>query len=265
MLTNTEAVYSPALDFGSRLRRRWTAARAVAPMPGGAEEFLLSISFDDVPDSAATLGAETLAEAGVSASWYVASGLLGKTGPSGRILDAARVRELAADGHEIALHGHGHGNLGLLGVTDAVFDIRRNINELSGILGRPPSKHFAYPYGETSVALKRALRSEICSARGIRPRVNGAGQDRLQLGAFELGPDPATCSRAEAAMAQAARLGGWVILFTHDVAPEPSRYGVTPQVLTHLVEHARALGARILPVGEAYRQLPEQQAVAARV
>ncbi|MFB9223206.1 polysaccharide deacetylase family protein [Paracoccus cavernae] len=261
MLKNTESVYVPALDFGARLRRRWTAARTVAPLRRGTNEFLLSVSFDDVPDSAATLGAAVLAAQGVSASWYVASGLLRKDSPSGRILDAARIRELAAGGHEIALHGHSHANLALQSTTDAVFDIRRNINELSDILGRSPSKHFAYPYGETSVALKRALRGEVASARGIRAQSNGEGQDRLQLGAYELSPDPATCSRAEAAMAQAARHGGWVVLFTHDVAHEPSPYGVTPQVLAQLLERARSLGARIMPVGEAFLTLAGQPAV----
>ncbi len=233
-----------------RLRRRWTVWRKVAPLGPMPPGFFLSIGFDDVPDSAATRGAEVLAQQGCRASWYVATGLLGGDSVSGRILDGARLRELDLAGHEIALHGHRHINMAALPLPDIAADIARNREILAQILGHGPSPHLAYPFGEVTPGLKAQLVADVVSARGIAPRINRAGSDRMQLGAFDLRPEEWRIARAMGAMREAASRGGWVILFAHDVQPDPSPYGITPQVLRDLLQAARGLGAEILPVGE---------------
>lgn len=251
----TAESYQPSFGWRAKVTRQWTARRVVAPLGAVGQGFTLSLSFDDVPDSAATRGAEVLAEAGVTASWYVATGLLGEESPSGRVLDAARVRELAGAGHEIALHGHAHHDLSRLRISEARADLARNRAELSDILGHAPSAHLAYPYGETTLALKRDLQAEVLSARGLLARPVRTGSDRMQLAAFDLRPDPAYLARASGAIERAAQQGGWLVLFTHDVAPDPSAYGVTPQILRDLIGQAQSLGAQILPVGQAFAQI----------
>lgn len=251
-MQESRKVYASSAGVWAKVRRRWTALRTADPIRMAERRFLLTMTFDDVPDSAATIGAEILAERGMRASWYVATGLLGRDSPSGRVLDAARVRELDAAGHEIALHGHGHFNLDRCSGTEALADIARNRAELADILGHPPAPHLAYPYGETNPALKRALCDQVRTARGVRAGINRSGADRLQLCAFDLRPDPWRLQLAEAALAEAARGGGWVILFTHDVAPDPSRYGIAPDTLRHLLARAADLGAEVCTMAEGH-------------
>jgi len=239
-----------------RLARRVTGLIRVAPLMRSSRDFHLSVAFDDCPDSACTHGVDLLDRLDARATFYVASGLLGQDSASGRIATAPRLRALQDAGHEIALHGHGHHDLSRLSVAQAVSDIERNVKELRDCLGAPPSPHFAYPYGETTLPLKRALAPILATARGVRSGVNRGAADRMQLFACDLGRHrPTHMSDARARMKQAAKTGGWVILFTHDVRETPSRFGVTPQDLDLLVRQALALGAILRPVGEVWSDL----------
>ena len=47
---------------------------------------------------------------------------------------------------------------------------------------------------------------------------------------------------------------GRLIFAIHDVAENPSSYGVTPEFFTEVVEYAASSGALILPVAEAARK-----------
>lgn len=250
----TEA-YELSRGVLQRAARRWTAGRVVAPLGLETRGFVLSVCFDDAPVSAVTRGAGIMAEAGARATYYIATGLLGQDGVSGRIAGAADVRRLAEGGHEVALHGHGHEDMSRMSPEAALDDIARNRAELAEILGEAPSGHFAYPFGATSVPVKKTLADKVLTARGVLAGINGPQGDRVQLSAYDLRPEAGRSARAEAAMCRAAKAGGWVILFTHDVAAEPSAYGVTPEALTGLLGRARALGAEILPVGVAWERM----------
>lgn len=256
--------YEPARGLRDRLARKCTALYPVAPLGRHMQDLVLSVAFDDAPLSAATRGADLLARHGARGSYYVATGLLRTTGVSGRILGPGDIRALAASGHEIALHGHAHIDMRRAAPATALADIARNRDTLGQILGTPPSPHFAYPYGETTLSLKRQLIGDIASARGVRGGVNGRWTDGMQLAAFDLRPEVATVTRALLALTRARRHGGWVIVFTHDVAPDPSPYGVSPAALDSLLAGAARLGARILPVGAAWARLAGPVRAAAR-
>ena len=207
-MPNADA-YAPPSGLRHRLARKWTALRVASPLRCEMPEPVLSVCFDDAPLSAATRGADILARHDLAATYYIATGLLGASGISGAICGAGDLRHLAGGGHEIALHGHAHGDMSRISPAEALADIRRNREILEQILGAAPSPHLAYPYGVTTVAL----------------------------------------------ISRAARLGGWVIVFTHDVAPEPSPYGIAPATLDALLRQARELGVRIMPVGAAWGHL----------
>lgn len=251
----TDEPYRPPSGLFSRLDRLWTACNIVAPIGRSPRGFLLSITFDDVPVSAASHGAAIVEEAGARATYYIATGLLGQDTPGGRIVSAAMIGSLAAAGHEIGLHGHGHLDAQRLPIPEVLADLSRNRQQLSQILGQPPSPHFAYPYGTLSLGLKRSLRDHVATARGVRAGVNRGRSDLMQLAAADLRRDPETLMRAAALIEQAARVGGWLILLTHDVRPDPGEFGVTPSVLRNLLDHAQGLGARIVTVGQGHQLL----------
>ncbi|MBN2758900.1 MAG: polysaccharide deacetylase family protein [Rhodobacteraceae bacterium] len=243
-------------SLSRRVARRVTGMVRVAPLRRMEAGFHLSIALDDCPDSACTRGVEVLDAHGLRATFYIATGLLGQDGVSGPITTAQRIRALAAEGHEIALHTHDHADLTGLSVADALADIQHNISYLQDILGANPSPHFAYPYGETTLTLKRALLGHVASARGVRAGINRIFADRMQLFACDLGSHrPDYLAAARRLMQSASISGGWVVLFTHDVQPNPSPYGVTPQVLDSLVKEAIALGATPAPIGETWSRL----------
>ena len=52
-----------------------------------------------------------------------------------------------------------------------------------------------------------------------------------------------------------AKRKSWLIFYTHDVRPEPSRYGCTPELLEAAVSSAVHSGSRILTVREALAEV----------
>lgn len=48
---------------------------------------------------------------------------------------------------------------------------------------------------------------------------------------------------------------GWLVFFTHDIAPRPTPYGCTPETFEHLVRYAVEKGCTVLPVDKALDRL----------
>src|SRR5262245_28818589 len=67
-------------------------------------EPLLSLTFDDVPDSAYCNGAAILQERGIRGTFYVAAGTCGTRDTDWRVIERDQVRALHAEGHEIGCH-----------------------------------------------------------------------------------------------------------------------------------------------------------------
>jgi peptidoglycan/xylan/chitin deacetylase (PgdA/CDA1 family) len=226
---------------------QWQVAQPIRALTGGP---VLSVTFDDFPKSAAVLGARVVEAAGGRATFYACSDYAGQTTNTGVQYDIADLMRLHFTGHEIGGHSSTHRDLGRLSPEEASKDIADNVDRLTR-MGVPGTiRHIAYPYGETSVGLKRAIRGSYATARGVLQGINGRGTDSLQLRAVTLMAQDWTLRRAEAQIDAAIDTGGWIILFTHDVSETPSPYGVTPQALDALIRRAQRGGARLLPVGQ---------------
>lgn len=220
------------------------------PMETTPERPVVSFTFDDFPRSAASAGAQILEAHGGRGTFYACTGLSGTCNHSGELFLPEDLVRLARAGHEIGAHSDAHGDMGVADPVRSVADIRDNIERLKAMGVTQAIRSFAYPYGETDMALKFRLKSEFATARGVLPGINRRGSDLMQLRAAALAPAPAAIDRARRMISDAVSHGGWVVLFTHDVREDHSPYGVSPAALEVLVRHARDLGARILPVGE---------------
>jgi peptidoglycan/xylan/chitin deacetylase (PgdA/CDA1 family) len=207
----------------------------------------LSVSFDDAPASAVERGAQILTEAGVRGTFYLSADFAGQKGPFGRFFAPGDVAALSRAGHEIGCHTRSHLDAAQASVGAVLLECDANAEALYRF-GAPAPVSFAYPYGETSMSLKRRLSDRFSSARGIMPGVNAGWIDRMHLRACRLAPSSngPPCGRW---LRAAQRTRGWVIVFTHDVCGRPTKWGATPDCLKRLLDAAMELDLMIEPVG----------------
>jgi peptidoglycan/xylan/chitin deacetylase (PgdA/CDA1 family) len=243
--------YEPARGLKAKLARRATQWRAAAPVWVWPDRPTLSISFDDFPKSAAHNGMPVLAAHGARATYYACAGLMGQDSPFGPMYGPEEFRAVIAAGHEIACHTNTHLDCARASDATVEAECEANAQGLAALGLNSPLAHVAYPYGETRPSLKRVLANRFATARGIMPGLNVARVDRMQLRALPFyGPDADRDVLPWLARAKALR--AWLIVLTHDVADEPSRFGCSPGALDRLLAQAAALGFAVAPVGEAY-------------
>src|SRR5207249_2808421 len=78
------------------------------PFTISTPEPIVSFTFDDFPRSALLVGGAILKQFGLRGTYYAAFGLIGTTGPSGRIFELEDVQPLLDQGHEIGCHTFDH-------------------------------------------------------------------------------------------------------------------------------------------------------------
>lgn len=248
------ADYQPDRSLPAKLRRRltkWQTAKKLDPMAAS----IVTFSFDDFPKSAADTGAEIMDMYGAPAIYYACSGLAGGCTLTGEQYTDEDLIPLIQAGHEIGSHTHTHLDCARAPIEHVLGDIDRNLSELKQMGVTDSIQHFAYPYGETSLALKKKLTGRFTTCRGILPGYNTRSGDAMQLSAMELTPDDATTARAIDAIETARRKPGWLHIFTHDVSNSPSPFGTRPASLKAVLEAARVADLQILTPGQVYQTL----------
>lgn len=222
---------------------RWVRAHGSAPVA--------SITFDDFPKSAWTVGGAILAEYGAKGAYYTAGRFCGLHEDGIDYFDEEDLQAVRAAGHEIACHSFSHQKAPRVGSSALVADAERNAAFLRERLGDLPLASYAYPYGEVSPRSKALLGGRFASARGIRKGVNGRTIDLAQLRAIPLEHRRWRPDEIDAAVAAARETNGWVIFFTHDIAEAPSPYGATPAMLRYTMDRLAEAGVEVLPVRHA--------------
>lgn len=249
--------YSPPRHVAAKIKRRLTQWRTAAPLPATPGRAAISFTFDDFPVSAAQHGADILETFDARGCFYAATGLAGTTGPSGKLFDERHVFDLSGRGHEIGAHTVSHLDCAVANKGRVLNEISHNLDQLKAMGAQGPIRQFAYPYGETDNALKSALISRFDGARGILHGINRKGADAMQLHAIELDQDATSLQRANAAIENVARNGGWLIFFTHDVSARPSPWGVTIDAFRQIVRQARDSGADLLTPSQSFDRIAE--------
>ncbi|MFZ4122205.1 MAG: polysaccharide deacetylase family protein [Caulobacterales bacterium] len=245
-MTREPQPYQPDRSAKAKLTRRLTQWRAAAPAWIAPGTPALSITFDDFPASAVDQAAPILERAGVQATYYACGRFVDAPTPFGHGYTQDHLANLKEAGHEIACHTFSH--LDCAQTTPAVVEGECVHNSQSlAALGVETPSNFAFPYGETTFATKRLLAPRFVTGRGIMPGVNVGRIDRLQLRSAPLFGQ--TADRACAKWLTLARQsGGWLTVFTHDVAANPSPWGVTPDALARFLDEALRQGFHVAPV-----------------
>jgi peptidoglycan/xylan/chitin deacetylase (PgdA/CDA1 family) len=225
-----------------------TQAKPARPAKLAFEEPILSVCFDDFPHSALE-GARLLETYGGRGTFYASAGLSRIDGPSGKGFEASDLTRLAKAGHEVGCHTYSHRDCARVETFETLLDLAKNRDALAAMGHEEALTTLAYPYGETSTELKAVLPPRIRAARGVSPGLNVGRADLLQLRAFGLFGDG--LRQARVALPHAAKRRAWMIVFTHDVADNPSPWGTSSADLDAFLNQARAFGFALLPVSKA--------------
>lgn len=212
---------------------------------------LLSITFDDFPRSAGVEGGRVLEAHGVRGTFYVASGLLDRRSDVWTVAGADAIVDLAARGHEMALHGHAHLPAPAMRPSAFAADLAANRAALRRLLPGATHESYAYPYGLCGLAQKRWLSRSVRASRSVMAGINRGRIDLDFLRAVEISERSLRAIPMEGWLDRLAQEGGWLILFTHDVCDTPSPYGTTTRALEAAVTGALGRGIDIMPVRQA--------------
>jgi peptidoglycan/xylan/chitin deacetylase (PgdA/CDA1 family) len=234
--------------IGARVSRAATQllARKTADLTGKPP--IVSFTFDDFPQSALEVGGQILEDNGVRGTYYACFGLAETDSPGGRIGNQRDLAHCAERGHELGCHTFSHVMPQSQSKGELERDIRRN-QDTARALGQR-MLNFAYPFGVTNLASKRACGGLYRSARTVEWGVNRGRSDLRLLKSVTLYSRVGTdvCERY---IEEAVRTPGWLIFCTHDVAADASPYGCTHGEFERIVKSACRAGVQVLPVNQA--------------
>lgn len=239
MLSSISAL--AARQIGGFLRTRPASVR----WPGG----VASVTFDDFPRSALTVGGDILERHGGRGTYYATMGYAGTENHLGPMFEIADLAVAHRAGHEIACHTNSHLMCRYATPAAIAADIAANTQAIIAALddnGAAPVS-FAYPHGAISLTAKSALGKRFATCRGTGEGINVGAVDLADLRVVTLWAPRYDEAALRRRIDEAHARNGWVILYTHDVAERPSEYGCTPAQLEAVVGYA-AQRMRVLPV-----------------
>jgi peptidoglycan/xylan/chitin deacetylase (PgdA/CDA1 family) len=244
------------MDFRSQLgsvRRQFLGSLYSRRVPLGDGGPIVTFSFDDFPRSAYTVGGTVLKNFGARGTYYAAVGLMDASNELGEQFRRADLDALVDDEHELASHTFSH--ISSRSVSDLLFveEVDRGRKAIQEVTGQTDSGNFAFPFGEFTLGARKMLSSRLRSCRSIWGGLNGPEIDLSLLRANSLYGDNAEA--AKQLILQNGKRKSWLIFYTHDVRPNPSRFGCTPSLLESVVSFASHSGARILTVAEVLAEI----------
>jgi peptidoglycan/xylan/chitin deacetylase (PgdA/CDA1 family) len=211
---------------------------------------IVTFTFDDFPRSALTVGGSILESFAVRATYYVSMGLMDAENPLGPQFSREDLHSLVERGHEVAIHGFDHLSAWKTPVEEFIADVSRCRTILHECFPVGASSNFAYPYGHTTLSVKRRLGPRMTSSRGVIEGFNGPEVDLNLLRANLLCGDVDQFERARQLINENAARNSWLIFFSHDVEDDPSPYGCTPALLRQTVRFAVEQGSSVLTIAD---------------
>jgi peptidoglycan/xylan/chitin deacetylase (PgdA/CDA1 family) len=238
----------------ARVSNRLARHLHIAPLRLQGKSPMVSFTFDDVPKSAATVGAPILEEYEARGTFYIAGGLVDQWSGDWEGIGADGIVGLHRSGHELACHTFSHLRTTDLNSAAMAAEIENNRRYLLTLDPSIRIENFAYPYGLGSVSRKRQLGEAFRSSRGILPGINSGIVDLQFLRANPLIEQHIDADGIDRAFDEATARNGWLIFYSHDVATTPSPYGCSPSLLHHALEAASRRKIPILSIAEALRR-----------
>lgn len=218
-----------------------------------------TITFDDFPRTAWTVGGRILESHGVRGTYFVSAAFAPERlqeAPAFGITEGVtyyEIDDLAAahdNGHEIGCHSFGHVRAPMLTNADLIASVERNAEFVRRCLGDVVMTSFAFPQGAANVRTKRLLSKRFAVCRGTWPGINSGLFDLslLRTTALDRQFDEARFSDV---IRKAKASNAWIVIYTHDIDDKPSPWGCTPRHLGSVVEQLLKHGIEVLPLKNA--------------
>lgn len=238
------------MSEGFTQRVKGAVARRVAmnPVRAKLDRPVASLTFDDVPASAARVGATILEKNNVLGTYYMCGGHTG--GRFEGLVQQTRddIVSLRQAGHEIGCHSFTHADVTHLSLQDRDAERLQNQAYFAALAPETDLVSFAYPYGQVSVGAKGYYAKRFFTARGVMPGINSGIVDFAELRAISLTHKGFDLEAVRALIARAVAHSGWLVFFTHDVDVSPTPYGCRPEELQAVIDLLREARIDILPV-----------------
>ena len=217
---------------------------------------VVSFTFDDAPRSAFRTGGDILKEFGAPSTYFVSLGLLGAETEVGKIGSVDDLVDAVQSGDELGCHTFDHCDAWDISPTSFLASVERNRDALQRIVPGAQFKTFAYPKSGATLAVKPALSRRFECCRGGGQTFNTGRADLNLLNACFLDNWMKVDIDFMKRLIDAnAAQKGWLIIATHDVARESTRFGCTPNFLRAVAAHAKRSGASLLTVAQARKAL----------
>jgi len=246
-------IYRPRTNIKSKLERRASRLLNKRMIKPALTRPIISISFDDCPQTALLNAAPMLEENNWRGTFYMAMGLCGTTNHLGLHMTEDDVKAAHKNGHEIANHTFSHIDGQQTSQSNFLADIDKNQAALDA-LNLPLSQNFAYPYGCVSPKLKSRIAKKFKIVRGVHNPAQSSEQtshiDTALLPSMRIYSGDAV----EAILRKIEHIKKhpqWLTLFTHDVRDTPSDYGCTPNDMARIIDAIKESGAIVLPLIDA--------------
>jgi peptidoglycan/xylan/chitin deacetylase (PgdA/CDA1 family) len=245
------------------MRRLSEKYRRVSTDSFGRRDFRLasdvpyvSFTFDDFPRSALTEGGRILGRHGIRGTYFLSMQLLGGPSPSGPIASSDDVKRLIAEGHELGCHTYEHLDGRHSSAEAFERSIQANRAALEGLAPGVGFGVFAYPLDGPTLSIKRAVGRHFVSCRGGGQTFNAGLVDLNLLKAYFLDwRNRASLDSVRRVIERNAAERGWLILATHDVADNPSKYGCETDYFEDVVRLCVESGARVVPMTKACEEI----------
>ncbi|MGH7011843.1 MAG: polysaccharide deacetylase family protein, partial [Caulobacteraceae bacterium] len=209
------------IDLARTLRRGVTRRLPIKFARARGESAVASITFDDFPRSAWTLGGPILERFGAKATYYAAGRFCGLNEEGVDYFTTDDLLALRNAGHEIGDHGFGHDPAIAISTAALHKDCEKSASFFRDRLQGETLASYAWPFGEASPRTKAVMARRFSNSRGIQKGVNAGWIDLAELKAIPLEYRRWRPDEIEAAIRRACACGGWVVFFTHDVADDP--------------------------------------------
>jgi peptidoglycan/xylan/chitin deacetylase (PgdA/CDA1 family) len=165
------------------------------------------------------------------------------------------LRNAFAQGHEIGCHTFSHCPAWETTPLEFENQIVANQDALKKILPTASFRSMSYPISNPRAQTKRRSGRYFACCRGGGQTFNTGNADLNYLAAFFIEQARANPQMIKDMIDATCKANGWLILATHDIDAQPTRWGCTPQLFENVAQYAANSGARIMPVMAAFEYL----------